>query len=310
MERELVRWLKHRFPVQGIVDVGIGDDAAVIDVGGARLVCSTDTICDLVHFRWGADSPEAIGHKALAVNLSDMAAMGAQPLAALVALSLPRSMELADVQRIYEGMSALAARHGVEIVGGDTNAWDDHLMINVTVLGRAPARGCWRLGGGQAVDSIVVSGSLGGSLRGKHLAFEPQCPLARWLGERYDIHAATDISDSLTFDLHKLASASGCGAVLTIDAIPVSDDAHAEAQAGAAERTALEHALYDGEDFELLLAVDPDTARRMIADATCPVRLTEIGTLDSAEGLWQVDRDGRRQPLAVKGYEHQFGKRN
>ena len=258
MERELIRWLRRRLPPHPLVRLGPGDDAAVLRMAGIdECVVTVDMLTDHVDFELAKVDPRRVGRKCLAANLSDLAAMAAKPLAGVVALCLPRQggMELAVA--LYEGMLPLAEQYDLAIAGGDTNSWDGPLAVSITLLGGVTGRGPLRRGGARPGDRIVVTGSFGGSILGRHLDFEPRVREALDLHARYELHAGIDISDGLSLDLAHILEESGCGAVVRADAVPVSDDARRLAEKLADGSTPLDHALGDGEDFELILAVPP-----------------------------------------------------
>ncbi len=150
--------------------------------------------------------------EALAVNLSDLAAMAARPLAAVIALALPRHDALRIAQELYEGLLPLAERYGVAIAGGDTNSWDAPLAVAITLLGTPGPRGPLLRSGARPGDRILVTGAFGGSILDRHFDFEPRVHEALLLASRYDLHAGIDVSDGLSLDLSRLAAASGCGA--------------------------------------------------------------------------------------------------
>jgi thiamine-monophosphate kinase len=187
------------------------------------------------------------------------------------------------------------------VVGGDTNSWDGPLVISVTVLGTATGRGPVRRSGARPGDWLLVTGPLGGSIRGHHLDFTPRVREAIRLHGAADLHAMIDISDGLAADLAHICRESGCGAVLRAEAIPISDAAGAMADG----QSPLEHALGDGEDFELLFAVSADDGRRLLT--TQPVggiTLTHVGECVE-QGMW-LQADGRRQVLVARGYVHEL----
>jgi thiamine-monophosphate kinase len=283
--------------------IGIGDDAAVLDLGAtSKLVVTSDLLAEGVHFEAGTALPR-VGHKALAVNLSDLAAMSARPLAAVVSLLLSDDTALQSAKAVVEGMQPLATRHQVAIAGGDTNSWSGRLVISVTALGCLAGRSPWTRNGAVPGDVILVTGSLGGSLGGKHLDFEPRVTEALRLAGDYEIHAAIDISDGLSLDLARMATASGCAAVLDLEAIPISDAARSLAPAPES-KSALDRALSDGEDFELLLAVPREVAKTLKRAPPFELPLTEIGEFASGAGIWRRKPDGGRAALEVEGYEH------
>ena len=286
MEAELIAWLRERLAGQHPVALGIGDDAALLEVpppGGCLL--TVDVLTEGVDFRLAEASPQRIGRKALAVNLSDIAAMAGIPRAALVGLVLPRTGGLALAQALYEGLLPLAAEYGVSLVGGDTNTWDGPLVISITLVGTPGPSGPLRRNGARPGDRILVTGTLGGSLLGRHFDFQPRVREALVLAERYQLHAAMDISDGLSLDLSRMAAASGCGARLVLERVPISPAAHEWSRQLADGSTPLDHALSDGEDFELLLAVPPAEAARLLADQPLGVPLSDLGEFTEGAGL-------------------------
>jgi len=306
MEADLIAWLREHLPPHPRLLLGPGDDAAVLSMAGStECVVTTDLLTDQVDFVLSECDPRRVGRKALAVNLSDIAAMAARPVAAVIALALPRTGGMQLALDLYAGLLPLAEEFGVAIAGGDTNSWDGPLVISVTLLGETTDRGPLRRAGARPGDWIVVSGALGGSILGRHFDFTPRVVEALLLHERYQLHAGIDISDGLSLDLARLAAESGCGAVLQMEQIPISPAAEelAKREPGA---TALEHALSDGEDFELLLALPPDEAQRMLAEQPLETPLTAIGKFVAERGLWQIDGTGNRVPLVPRGFEHTF----
>ncbi|HVA49472.1 MAG TPA: thiamine-phosphate kinase [Pirellulales bacterium] len=305
METEFLAWLRDRLPPHPCLRLGIGDDAAVVDLGARHdCVITVDLLTEGVDFRLPEASLERTGRKALAVNLSDLAAMAARPLAAVVALALPRARALDIAVGIYQGLLPLAERYHTAIAGGDTNTWEGPLAIGITLIGQTSERGVLRRDGATPGDAIVVSGSFGGSILGKHFDFEPRVNEALSLHNRYDLHAGIDVSDGLSLDLSRLAAASGCGAVLELERVPVAAAAHELARLRNDGVTALEHALSDGEDFELVLAVPRAEAERMVAGPSLGVALTIVGEFVPEPGLWQRSPAGERTPLAPRGYLH------
>ena len=305
MESEFIRWLRGRLPPHPQLLLGPGDDAAILQLAAhAACVVTTDTITDGVDFILGRDDPRRIGRKALAVNLSDLAAMAARPIAALVSLVLPRTNARELAVEIFAGLLPLAEEFQIAIAGGDTNTWPGSLVINVTAIGETTARGALRRSGAKPGDAILVTGDFGGSILGKQFDFVPRITAALLLNERYEIHAATDVSDGLSLDLSHICTESQCGAEIELSRIPVSVAAHEFARQLNDGRSPLDHALADGEDFELVLAVPPDEANRLLADQPLPVRLSRIGTFCAEPGLWQIAADGSRTPLTPRGYEH------
>lgn len=304
MESQFIEWLRRRLDPHPCLRLGPGDDAAVLQIGqDADAVVTVDLLVDGVHFELDKVSPARIGHKALAVNLSDLAAMASRPLAVVIALALPREGGLELAQQVYEGMLPLADRYQIAIAGGDTNSWNGPLVISVTAIGRASHRGVLARSGARPGDVIVVTGALGGSILDRHLDVEPRCEEALMLHERYDLHAGIDISDGLALDLSRVARESGCGAALELAKIPISPAAHQLAANGPGP-TALDHALSDGEDFELILAVPALVADQMLADRPLRIPLNVVGKFVEQPGLWEITEGGLLRALEVQGYEH------
>jgi len=306
-EFALIDWIRQREQLRGSpwTQLGIGDDCAILRVNpGVDLLVTTDMLMDGRHFKLAEDGPHAAGYKALGVNLSDIAAMAGVPRAALVAVALPRASAVSVAQRLYAGMRDLAEQFDVDLVGGDTNAWDGPLVISVTVLGEATARGAVRRAGARPGDAILVTGPLGGSLfAGRHLRPQPRIAEALALNDDAPIHALIDISDGLSSDLgHILAESGGLGAVLDAAAIPIHPDAHAMSRRDQAP--ALEHALNDGEDFELCLVVPAEDATRLLATPPAPAMLYRVGVVTDSPGLRIQMPDGTLVPIEPLGFDH------
>ncbi len=308
MESEYVAWLRRQIPPHPQLRLGPGDDAAILRLAtGADCVVTVDLLTDGVDFDLRSAEPQRIGRKALAVSLSDLAAMAARPVGAVVAVALPRLGGRQLGVELLQGLLPLAERYNVAIAGGDTNSWDGPLVVSVTAIGETTFGGSLLRSGAKPDDRILVTGSFGGSILGKHFDFEPRVDEALILADRYQVRVAIDVSDGLSLDLARMAAESGCGAVIELDRVPVSDAAKEMDRRSADGRTALDHALADGEDFELILAAAPDVAARLVAEQPLDgVPLTDIGYFTLELGLWQIGADGRRIPLPPKGFEHAF----
>ncbi|MBX7167713.1 MAG: thiamine-phosphate kinase [Pirellulales bacterium] len=303
MEAELIRWLEQHVPRHRALRLPLGDDTALVEMPSpAGVLVTVDLLSAGVDFLPDQVDLQRVGRKALAVNLSDIAAMGGKPTAAVVALALPREGALAQAQRLYAGILPLAAEYDVAIAGGDTNTWEGQLVIAVTVLGQPHARGLLRRDGARTGDVILVTGRFGGSILGKQFDFNPRVREIARLLDRYQLHAAIDVSDGLALDASRMAAASGCGIVLDTARVPI--DPAAEELARRDGRSPLEHALGDGEDFELVLAAPPEEAARMLDEQPLEVPLTAIGHCAAEVGLWSIDATGQQRPLPATGYEH------
>jgi thiamine-monophosphate kinase len=296
-ELALIDWIRQRAATSPNLQVGIGDDCAVWKPSGELLLFTTDVLMEEVDFRIAETAPQLIGRKAMAVNLSDIAAMAGQPRAALVGVALPKSRGFEFARKLHEGLQELADEFNVVIIGGDTNTWDSPLVISVTLIGEATERGPVRRSGAKPGDWLFVTGSLGGSILGHHLTFTPRVREALDLHRQFDLHAMIDLSDGLAADLYHLLDESHVGATLLADAIPISEDTRRM----TGGRSPLEHALSDGEDFELLFTVSPEDGHRIDAKSA-----THIGTIDVEPGCRLQRANGAIDSLARGGWEHQF----
>ncbi|MDH3592678.1 MAG: thiamine-phosphate kinase [Planctomycetota bacterium] len=270
MEREFVRWIAERADA-------VGDDCAVLDCEpwGALLV-TVDGVIDGIHLRREQHGLQAFGYKAVARGLSDIAAMGGEPLWAVLAATLPRGAPVDDAKAVFLG----AEDAGCRIVGGDT-ATGPVLSVTATVLGKAPARGAVLRSGARVGDWIVATGSFGRSLAtGHHATFQPRVAEARALLERCDVGAMIDVSDGLSTDLLHIVEASGVGCRLDGRAVPRRD------------RASLQEALDDGEDYELLATVRP---------GTLPDGFRRIGEITESDAVLVADGE---HALVAGGWEH------
>jgi thiamine-monophosphate kinase len=300
-EFALIDWIRRRTSGRAGVPVGIGDDCAVLHAGPELLV-TTDMLMDGRHFRLSEAGAEAVGFKCLAVNLSDIAAMAGRPLAAFAAVALPRGEAMELGRRLIEGMLPLAERYGVTLAGGDTNAWDGPLVVCVTLLGEAIPPGPVLRSGARPGDMVLVTGPLGGSLVGRHLRPSPRIEEAVAIRERAPIRAMIDLSDGLSSDLgHILEASGGLGATMAAAGIPIHPDAVAESRRDG--RSALDHALNDGEDFELCLVVAPEEAERLLAEPVAGVTLHRVGVIEREPGLRLREGD-RVEAIRPGGFDH------
>jgi thiamine-monophosphate kinase len=296
-----IDWLRRVTPSGPAVLVGPGDDTAVLRPPRGPMLVTTDMLLEGSCFRLADSGPFRVGRKAIAVNLSDVAAMAGVPTAAVVSVGLPRvgGRELAE--QLYLGMRDVADAFSVPLVGGDTNSWDGPLAISVTLLGEATDRGPVLRSGARAGDWVMVTGPLGGSILGRHLDFTPRVREALKLHEVADLHAMIDVSDGLALDLHHICVESRCGAVVFADAVPIAPAARELAAFDG--RSAIEHALTDGEDFELAFTVPAADGERLMREQPVPgISICRIGEI-VADGYW-LERGGNRERLEPRGYEH------
>lgn len=288
---------------------GIGDDCAILPIGGGEsLVFTADLLVEDVHFLRRATTARELGRKSLAVNLSDVAAMGAQPVATLLSLSLPADAAATWAEEFMEGYRELSAAYGVALVGGDTTRSEAGIAINVTAIGRAADTHLKRRSAALPGDAIFVSGPLGASGAGLadlladrtdtpqaalHRNPQPQVGEGVWLGARREVHAMMDLSDGLASDIRHILDRSGVGAEIDLERIPVA--------AGADLRTAA----CGGEDYKLLFTVDADAAAHLASEFhdRFGTPLYPIGRISSKEGLVWL-KNGEPEPLDWHGFTH------
>lgn len=264
-------------------------------------IACTDQIIDGVDFDSKRHSLCDVGFKAMAINLSDVAAMGGTPTAALVTLTLPTENATRIAGEVYEGILEAARATDVAIAGGDISTYEGPLAVSITLLGTTPVDAAWLRSGAQEGDAIVVTGAVGGSILGRHLRPLPRVELAKTLREIVQVNAAIDISDGLSLDLDRLCAASGVGAELDMVTIPIHDDAIVLSESSG--RTPMEHAWSDGEDFELILTMSQEDADKICGDESISVPLTQIGNVVGRTGLWKR-LSGKMQRLSPQGYTH------
>ena len=300
-EFDYIRQLRNRIPPSPGVIVGPGDDCAVLARPLRPVLVTTDMLQDGIDFILSDCGPRTAGRKAMAVNLSDIAAMAGVPTAAVVGLCLPKSGGEAVANGVFDGLKEVADEFNVAIVGGDTNSWEGPLVISVTILGETTIRGPVKRNGAKPRDWLFVTGPLGGSILGRHLNPKPRIKEALALHSAHDLHAMIDISDGLAADVAHLCEESGCGAILEESLIPIHPDARERAKQTG--KSALHHALHDGEDFELAFAVSPDDGRNLSESQPIPgMIIHRIGKCVES-GIWLQNEQGRT-PLEPSGWVH------
>ncbi len=309
-----ISWLRAQTSLSSRVLVGPGDDCAVLKCGATPSLVTTDMLMDGTDFIVAEVGPRRAGRKAMAANLSDIAAMAGVATAALVSIALPRQSPRESpgragpreetshfAEELYWGCREAADPFNVAIIGGDTNTWAGPLVISITALGETTGRGAVLRSGACVGDWIFVTGPLGGSILGHHLDFTPRLEEALAIHAMVAIHAMCDISDGLAADLHHILEESRCGAVLDSAAIPISPAAKELSR--TSNKTPLEHALGDGEDFELVFTVSPTAGHRLLQEPPC-AGLVKIGECVEA-GFW-LQSGNHRTPLHPTGWKHAF----
>lgn len=284
----------------------IGDDCTVLPMGDEALVMTTDMLVEDIHFLRGASSAEEVGEKSLMVNISDVAAMGATPIATLLSIALPESAQGEWAERFMRGYYEASAREGVALVGGDTTASRDKISINVVAIGRAPMANIKRRSAAKVGDVIAVTGKLGISSKGlvdimfgdlntkaakAHRRGQARTAEGVWLGAREEVHAMMDISDGIGSDIKHIMEQSKVGATINLEQVPTDYD--------------IRYATTGGEDYELLLTIEPESFNAIaqaLYDAT-GATLTAIGTITDTETLTWLD-NGVPSDIEIRGFEH------
>jgi len=323
-EDGIVRALKERYASRSrLVETGIGDDAAVLRAlpGRKRWIVTTDMLLEGVDFRQNWITAAELGHKALAVNLSDLAAMGAIPLFYTVALAMPRTVDPAWIDRFFRGLTSLGRKWKADLIGGDLSSSRSDISIAITAIGTPAGKRAVLRSGGEIGDLLYVTGTLGrsasglkllrsGILQGRnraerlalqaHRTPEPRCDAGAWLGRSGLVRCMMDLSDGLSVDLPRMCDASGAGAEICAADLPC----YPESQAWRCDP--LDLALNGGEDYELLFAVPP--SRASLLEKHYPSNLpplAKIGSLTAAIGVrWRPSRGAAAKPLEAMGYDH------
>lgn len=306
-------------PPSADVLTGIGDDAAVVRFHGGKLLVTTDTMVEGIHFLESTITPHNLGYKALAVSISDIAAMGGSPTVATVSIAIPPKWSFDAVGLIYDGFNEIGQQYGCDVVGGDVVAIDGPLVVTTTVLGRAETP-VLRSGAAPG-DILFVTGSLGGSAAGlevllgqaratpvsqailvnRHQRPQPRVTVGM-LAANAGVSALNDISDGLASELHEVAGASSVRCVIEADLIPILPEA--KEQGRAMGKSALDYALYGGEDFELVGAAPRHAFARLLASAgSTGVPITAIGRCEEGDGV-VMRTAGHLEVIEPRGYNH------
>ena len=300
-EDDITAWFKQQRqldPAKFLI--GIGDDMAEVTVGqGGSVLITTDMLLDGTHFDLSTATLEQVGYKAMAVSLSDCAAMATTPLAAVVAVAMPPQFGGEHLKQLHAGIARAADKYDCPLIGGDITSWTSPhpFAINVAMMSTPATNTPVCRSGAQVGDDICVTGSLGGSMHGKHLDFEPRIREALQIAQAVTVHAMMDISDGLSTDLNRICNQSHVGAVIDAASIPISPDAQREPDP-------LHAALHDGEDFELLFVLTPTDCDQLIRTWKGPTPITRIGSIIDGHGMQIQMPDGQRAELIPAGFDH------
>jgi thiamine-monophosphate kinase len=324
-ERELIARISGRLPpAPRWMPIGIGDDAAVVEPERNRLeVLSVDALVEGVHFDRAFTPPRAIGHRALGVNLSDLAAMGATPRLCLLSLALPPALAIDDFDGLIEGIAALARQHRVHVAGGNLTRSPGPMMIDITVIGTVKRRQVLTRSGARPGDELYVTGTVGAAAAGlgmlnehpdaagdtsnscvmRYLYPQPRIRMGLLVGRNRGATASVDLSDGLADAVSQIAHGSGVGAVIDAEAVPVEPGAREWFSRRGED--ALRAAITGGDDYELLLAVRPRMARRLTAARRHgDVPLTRIGICTENRAMLLNCGNGSSSVSLPAGFHH------
>ncbi|MHC4912420.1 MAG: thiamine-phosphate kinase [Planctomycetota bacterium] len=300
-EDEIVAWLERQSKLSAAqFPIGIGDDMAEVQWGERTSVfVTTDMLLDGVHFELGKATLKQVGYKAMAVSLSDCAAMATVPVAAVVSVALPKGFGAEELKQLHAGITLVSDKFGCKLVGGDITSWKrgEPFAISVAMLSKAGGNKPVRRSGAKVGDAICVTGSLGGSRFDRHLEFEPRVKEAIRLAQMVEVNSMIDISDGLSSDLGRICRASKTGAIINAEQIPISDEAKKS-------EDPLGSALNDGEDFELLFTLSEKECERLSNEWKGSVPIAQIGRITDSGKMEIETVDGQVSDLKPEGYDH------
>ena len=280
--------------------IGIGDDMAAVRVAcDGVLLITTDMLLDGVHFELAKVGVRQVGYKAMAVSLSDCAAMATVPVGAVVSVGLPEVFGGGELKELHAGIVSAGGKYGCELIGGDITSWKGAggFVISVAMLSRPAENAPVKRDGAKVGDAVCVTGTLGGADAGKHMVFEPRVFEAIRIAELVKLNAMMDISDGLSCDLARICRQSRVGAIVDAGRVPLSE-------AAKGKDVPLDAAMNDGEDFELVFTLAEERWRLLEERWDGDLMITKIGTITDGDKVQIRNAAGEISDLEANGYEH------